>query len=199
MIEIYGDGQSGNCWKVRQILDFTARPYRWQEVNVLARETRTPAFLALNPNGKVPIVRLDDGTVLTESGAILCHFAEGTPWLPERGLPRTRVLEWLFFEQYSHEPNVAVARYWIHYLNAKDEYADRLPARWEGGYKALDVMERRLGEHEWLTDAGPTVADVALYAYTHVAGEGGFTLEGYPGVRAWLGRFAGLQHYGGLK
>ena len=193
MPTVYGDAQSGNCWKVRQILDFTATPYEWQEVSVLAKATRTPEFLALNPNGKVPIVRLDDGTVLTESDAILCHFAEGTPWLPEAGLPRTRVLEWLFFEQYTHEPNIAVARYWLHYLNAREEYADRLPACWEGGYKALDVMEGRLRAHDWLTDAGPTVADIALYAYTHVAGQGGFELEGYPGVRGWLGAVCGVE------
>src|SRR6266568_4622810 len=108
MITVHGMAVSGNCWKVAQILRFTGRPFTWVEVDSLGGETHTPAFLALNPNAKVPAVVLDDGTVLTESGAILCHFAEGTIWLPDSGLARTRVLEWLFFEQYSHEPYIAV-------------------------------------------------------------------------------------------
>lgn len=192
MVTINGDSQSGNCWKVRQILDFTSQPYQWQEIDVPAGQTRTPEFLAINPNGKVPAAKLDDGTVLTESNAMLLHFAEGTSWLPAPGLDRTRVHEWLFFEQYSHEPNIAVARYWIYYLNARNEYSDQLPARWQGGYKALDLMENRLSTHDWLVDTGPTVADIALFAYTHLAHQGDFDLTDYPGIRAWLDRFASL-------
>jgi glutathione S-transferase len=186
---VYGSTPSGNCWKVRQILDFTRKPYHWIETDSNAGATRTPEFLAMNPNGKVPLVELDDGARVTESNAILAHFAEGTSWLPAPGLPRTRVFEWLFFEQYSHEPYVAVARNWIRYLKAKERYAERLPEIWERGHRALGVMELRLRAHPWLTDAGVTIADLALFAYTHVADEGEFDLVRYPGVRAWLARF----------
>ncbi len=192
MIKAYGFSRSGNCWKVRTILELTKRPFEWVEVNTNAGETRTPEYLALNPNGKAPIAVLDGGEVITESNAILLHFAEGTRYLPAPGLARTRVLEWLFFEQYSHEPYIAVARNWIAYLKAKDKYADRLPEIWERGYKALDVMERRLCGHDFLTDDGFTIADIALFAYTHMADEGEFDLAGYPGIRAWLQRVAAV-------
>ncbi|MEZ5924755.1 MAG: glutathione S-transferase family protein [Hyphomicrobiaceae bacterium] len=192
MLEAYGFSRSGNCWKVRQILELTATPFKWIEVDSNGGETRRPAFLSLNPNGKVPIIRLDEGEVVTESNAILLHLAEGTAYLPSPGLARTRVIEWLFFEQYSHEPYIAVARNWIAYLKAKDKYADRLPEIWERGHRALGVMERRLATHAFLTDAGFTVADIALFAYTHMADEGEFDLTAYPGVRAWLGRVAAL-------
>lgn len=188
MLTAHGNLESGNCWKVREILNLTDRPYRWVEVHGNTGETRTPRFLAKNPNGKVPIVELDDGAVITESNAILCHFAEGSRYLPPPGLGRTRVLEWLFFEQYSHEPYIAVARNWISYMKVKDQRADRLPEVMERGYRALDVMEGRLARHDWLTDAGFTVADISLFAYTHVADEGEFDLGGYPGISAWIDR-----------
>jgi glutathione S-transferase len=191
MITAYGYSPSGNCWKVRTILELTGTPFRWVEVDSNKGETRTPAYLAKNPNGKIPIVELEDGQVVTESDAILCHFAEGTRLLPPPGLARTRVLEWLFFEQYSHEPYIAVARNWIHYLKAKDRYADRLPEIMERGYQALGVMERRLASHDWLTDHGFTVADIALFAYTHVAHEGEFDLSRFPGIGRWLARARG--------
>jgi glutathione S-transferase len=188
VITVYGVTISGNCWKVRQILDLTGLQYRWVETDSNAGATRTPEFLSKNPNGKVPLVELADGARITESNAILAHFSEGTPYLPPPGLPRTRVFEWLFFEQYSHEPYVAVARNWIRYLKAKDRYAERLPEIWERGHRALGVMELRLQLHPWLTDAGFTVADIALFAYTHVADEGEFDMGRYPGIRAWLHR-----------
>jgi glutathione S-transferase len=192
MITVYGMAISGNCWKAAQILRLAGREFRWVETDGNAGETRTPAFLAINPNGKVPAVVLEDGAVITESDAILLHFAEGTPWLPPPGLLRTRVHEWLFFEQYSHEPYIAVARNVITYLKAADRFAERLVQCRERGAQALGVMERRLGAHDWLTDAGPTIADLALFAYTHVADEGGFGLAGYPGVAAWVARLAAL-------
>ncbi len=193
MIDAYGFSRSGNCWKVRQILELAKAPFRWVEIDSNGGETRTPEFLALNPNGKVPIVRLADGSVITESNAILLHFAEGTRYLPPPGLARTRVHEWLFFEQYSHEPYIAVARNWISYLKAKEKYKDRLPEIMERGYKALDVMERRLCSHAFLTDAGFTIADIALFAYTHMADEGEFDLARYPGIRGWLSRVAAIE------
>ena len=199
MITVYGMAESGNCWKVAQILRATGRAYRWVEVDANAGQTRAAEFLARNPVGKVPTVELDDGTVLIESNAILCHFAEGTAWLPAPGLARTRVLEWLFFEQYSHEPNIAVARNIITYLRAAEANAARLAQCRVGGERALGVMEQRLARHEWLTDAGPTVADMALFAYTHVADEGGFDLARWQGVATWVDRMRALPDVVPLK
>jgi glutathione S-transferase len=183
---------SGNCWKVARILTLTGRPFEWIETDGNAGATRTPAFLAINPNGKVPAARLDDGAVITESNAILLHFAEGTPWLPPPGLGRTRVMEWLFFEQYSHEPYIAVARNLLSLQKTADRFPERLALCRERGAQALGVMQHRLGGNDWLTDTGPTVADLALFAYTHVADEGGFDLAAYPGVAAWVARLAAL-------
>jgi glutathione S-transferase len=192
MITVWGMAMSGNCWKAAQILTLTGQQFRWIETDGNAGATRTPAFLAINPNGKVPAVALADGTIITESNAILTHFAEGTPWLPAPGLARTRVMEWLFFEQYSHEPYIAVARNLLSYLRTADQFPDRMAQCRERGAQALAVMQRRLGSHDWLTDAGPTIADLALFAYTHVADEGGFDLAAYPGVAAWVSRLAAL-------
>jgi glutathione S-transferase len=192
MITIWGMAMSGNCWKVAQILRLVGQPFGWVETDSNAGATRTPAFLAINPNGKVPAVRLADGTVITESNAILLHFAEGTPWLPPPGLGRTRVMEWLFFEQYSHEPYIAVARNLLSHLKTADRFPERMAQCRERGAQALAVMQRRLGGNDWLTDAGPTVADLALFAYTHVADEGGFDLADFPGVAAWVARIAAL-------
>lgn len=186
MITVHGFHASGNCWKVTTMLRLAGHAWRWVEVDTNAGASRTPAFLALNPNGKVPVVVLDDGAVLTESGAILCHFAEGTPWLPPPGLARTRVMEWLFFEQYSHEPAIAVARNILSYLKQAEAMAARLADCQAAGRRALGVMERRLADHSWLTDAGPTIADLALVAYTQAADEGGFDLAHWPGVRRWV-------------
>ena len=190
MITVYGMAESGNCWKVAQILRLTGREFRWVEVDANKGETRTPVFLARNPVGKIPAAELDDGTVLIESNAMLAHFAEGTPWLPPPGLPRTRVFEWLFFEQYSHEPNIAVARNIISHLRTAAQNAERLEQCRIGGERALGVMELRLARNDWLTDAGLTIADLALFAYTHVADEGGFDLARWPGVAAWVQRVA---------
>lgn len=199
MITVYGMAVSGNCWKVAQILRATGQAFRWVEVDANAGATRSADYLARNPVGKVPTVELDDGTILIESNAILCHFAEGTSWLPAPGLARTRVLEWLFFEQYSHEPNIAVARNIISYQRSAEANAARLAQCRVGGERALGVMQQRLAAHDWLTDAGPTVADLALFAYTHVADEGGFDLAQWPGVRAWVQRVRALPGLVPLK
>jgi glutathione S-transferase len=189
---VYGKAASGNCWKVAQILRLTGRDFAWVETDSNAGETRTPAFLAINPNGKVPVVVLDDGAVLTESNALLLHFAEGTDWLPAPGITRTRVHEWLFFEQYSHEPYIAVARNIVTWRKQAELLADRLTECWARGAEALGVMERRLGAHDWLAGEAPSVADLALFAYTHRADEGGFELARWPGVEAWVARVAEL-------
>ena len=188
MITVHGYTPSGNCWKVGTVLKLLQIPFSWVEVDSNAGGTRTPEFLALNPNAKIPIVVLDDGAAITESDAILLHFAEGTPLLPPPGLARTRVHEWLFFEQYSHEPTIAVARNLLTYRREAHLFPERMAALAEAGQRALAIMERRLADHDWLVDGGMTVADVALFAYTHVADEGGFDLSRYPGVTGWIAR-----------
>ena len=191
-MQLYGMSASGNCWKASTILRLTGRAYDWHETDGNSGATRAPAFLAINPAGKVPALVMDDGEVLTESNAILLHFAEGTPWLPPPGMTRTRVHEWMFFEQYSHEPYVAVARNIRAWRRDAHLHAARLADCDTRGAQALDVMERRLSAHPWLAGDGPTVADLALFAYTHRADEGGFDLARWPGVQAWVERVAAL-------
>jgi glutathione S-transferase len=192
MIKVYGMSMSGNCWKASQILRLTGHTFDWVETDPNLGQTRTEAYLAMNPQGEVPVVVLQDGTVLTQSNAILAHFAEGTPWMPAAGLQRTRVLQWMFWEQYSHEPYIAVARNLITYRGQREAQAERLRVCAERGAKALGVMEQRLSGADFLVDAGPTVADLALFAYTHVADEGEFDLSLTPGVQAWVARMAAL-------
>jgi len=191
-MKVYGDHESGNCYKIRLLLGHLDRSYEWVDVDVTARETRTPAFLEKNPNGRVPVLELDDGTCLAESNAILWYLARGTDFLPERPLDQALVLQWLFFEQYSHEPYIATSRYWIHYLGAREQYAAKLAEKREPGYAALGVMDRHLASRPFFVGPRLTLADIALYAYTHVAGEGDFDLAPYPAVRAWLTRVAAV-------
>ena len=198
-MKVYGDHESGNCYKIRLLLSHLDRSYEWVDVDVVARETRTPEFLAKNPNGRVPIVELDDGTVLAESNAILFHLARGSDFLPARPLDQTKALQWMFFEQYSHEPYIATSRYWIHYLNARDQYKDKLAEKREPGYAALGVMEGHLGDHPFFVGPRMSVADIALYAYTHVAGEGDFDLQPYPAIREWLERVASVPGHIGMR
>ena len=191
-MQLYGMRMSGNCWKAAQVLVLTGHAFEWVETDSNAGATRTREFLELNPAGKVPTLVLDDGTVLTESNAILLHYAEGTSWLPSPGLMRTRVHEWLFFEQYSHEPYIAVARNIMAWRQEAHLFADRLADCAVRGAQALDVMERRLASHPWLAGNTPTIADLALFAYTHRADEGGFDLAQWPGVLAWVARVPSL-------
>ena len=195
MLTVYGDERSGNCYKVKLILNAVDIAHRWEHVDILAGETQSAAFAAINPAGQIPAVALEDGTVLAQSNAILWYFGAGTPWVPDDRFGQARMLEWMFFEQYSHEPYIATARFWLVYLDAEAQYADRLAENRPKGYKALGVMETQLGQHDWLTGDTPTLADMSLYAYTHVASEGGYDLADYPAVRDWLGRFAGLDTY----
>ena len=191
-MQLYAMRMSGNCWKAAQILRLTGHRFEWVETDSNAGATRTSAFLAINPIGKVPALVLDDGTVLVESNAILLHFAEGTSWLPPPGMTRTRVHEWLFFEQYSHEPYIAVARNIVAWRREAHIYPDRLRDCATRGGQALDVMERRLASNDWLVDETPTIADLALFAYTHRADEGGFDLARWPGILAWVSRVTAL-------
>src|SRR5512138_348487 len=190
MLTIYGMSDSGNCYKVRLAAEQLQVPYRWIETDSSKGETRSAAFLAMNPNGKVPTVRLDDGSFLPESNAILNYLAEGTPLLPAERLARARVLQWMFFEQYSHEPYIAVARFILRYLPSDTPRRAELPRLRERGEQALAVMEQHLSREPFLAAGRYTIADIALYAYTHCAADGGFDLARYPAVRGWLDRVA---------
>jgi glutathione S-transferase len=190
VLTLYSNLGSGNCYKVRLLLTQLNIPFQVEEIDVLKGEQRTPDFRTRNPNAKVPVVRLESGEFLSESGAILYHFARGTPLWPTDPLQQTRVLQWMFFEQYSHEPYIAVVRYWCVYLENEEEQGDLLTEKREKGYQALAVMEEHLDGREFFVDDRYTIADIALYAYTHVAEEGGFKLEGFPNIRAWIDRVA---------
>ena len=190
MLTLYDYLSSGNGYKCRLLLHQLGLPFRRVELDIMQGATRTPEFLARNPNGRIPALELEDGTVLAESNAILFYLAEGTPFLPADRLGRAQVLQWLFFEQYSHEPFVAVARFILHLLPEDSPRRAELPRLHQGGYAALGVMEQRLASHPFLVGDRYSIADIALYAYTHVADEGGFDLAGYPAVRTWLGRVA---------
>ena len=186
---LYDSRVSGNCYKVRLLLAHLGVEYERREVDVVDRSNRFELLGDLNPALRVPTLVLDDGRPLAESNAILVYFSEGTPYLPDDRYQRAQVLQWLFFEQYSHEPNIAVVRFWVAYSDAPPADAD-VETRRRGGYAALDAMERHLSERRFHVGEHCTAADIALYAYTHVAGEGGFDLSGYPAVSAWLDRVA---------
>ena len=188
MVTVYGMKSSGNCYKAQLLLEQLQRPYRWIEIDSANGETRTQEFLAKNPNGKVPLLELDDGRRLSESNAILSFLADGTAYLPADAWLRAQVLQWMFFEQYSHEPYVAVARFICRWLPAEHARRADLPGLIERGAQALDVMEKHLAGREFFVDGTYTIADIALFAYTHCAADGGFDLAGYPLVCAWLAR-----------
>ena len=189
-MKLYDYLPSGNGYKVRLLLAQLGHRFTLIEKDITKGETRTPEFLALNPNGRIPLLELDDGRHLPESDAILFYLAEGTPFLPAERFARADVLRWMFFEQYSHEPYIAVARAWLHVFTGPPVEPDRLREKMEGGYRALDVMERHLAARRFFVDERYTIADIALYAYTHVAHEGDFHLERYPHIRTWLARVA---------
>jgi glutathione S-transferase len=190
MYRVHGMATSGNCHKVRIALDVLGLPYEWNEVDSTRGQTRTREFLAMNPNGKVPVLEIEPGTYLPESNAILCYLAEGTRLLPSERLSRARVMQWLFFEQYSHEPYIAVARY-LRKLHPDPESQRALAdSKMVGGYEALGVMEEHLSRAPFFVAERFTIADIALYAYTHAADDGGFDLHRFPAVCAWLDRVA---------
>lgn len=188
MITVHGFSPSGNCHKLRLLLEQLGRAYRWIETDSSAGATRTPEYLAKNPNGKVPMLELDDGRVLVESNAILFWLAEGTPFLPGDAWQRAQALSWMFFEQYSHEPYVAVARFICGWTPADSPRRADLPRLRERSHEALRVMEHHLASHDWFTGEHYGIADIALFAYTHVAPQGGVSLDAYPAIRAWLAR-----------
>jgi glutathione S-transferase len=189
---LYDSPVSGNCYKVRLLLAHLGIPYERRTMDVVDRSNRPEVLGGLNPALRVPTLVLDDGRPLAESGAILWYFGEGTPFVPDDRYLRAQVLQWMFFEQYDHEPAIAVVRFWVAYSGRPQAFADRLAERMEAGHRALGTMERHLDGREFLVGEAPSLADIALYGYTHVAPEGGFELAAYPAVQAWLGRIAAL-------
>ena len=193
MLTLYQQQDSGNCYKVRLVLNHLRRPFRTVAVSSFDGSTRRPEFLARNPIGKLPTIELEDGRFLAESNAILLHFVEGTSLLPADAHDRAKAYEWLFFEQYSHEPAIAVRRALCVYPERRADATDaRMAQLLEAGNRALAVMETRLGAADWLAGNGFSVADISLYAYTHMADQGGYDLAGFPGIARWLGRVASL-------
>ena len=189
---LYNSPVSGNCYKVRLLLAHLGIPYERRDLDVVDRSSRGEVLDGLNPDLRVPTLVLDDGRPLAESGAILWYFGEGTRFVPGDRFARAKVLQWMFFEQYSHEPYVAVSRHWLMHDMAPSQQA--LEERQRGGYAALDGLERGLSDGDFLA-GGFSIADIALYAYTHVAHQGGFDLSGYPAVRAWIDRVAAQPGY----
>jgi glutathione S-transferase len=185
---LYDSGSSGNCYKVRLLLAHLGLDYERRELDVVDRSNRAEVLGGLNPGLRVPTLVLDDGRPLGESGAILNYLAEGTEYVPDDAYDRAKMLQWMFFEQYSHEPYVAVPRFWL--TKSIDVDPETLAERQRVGYLAFDAMEPHLAGHDYLAAGRYTIADIALYAYTHVAHEGGFALGPYPAIRAWLDRIA---------
>jgi glutathione S-transferase len=187
---LYDSPVSGNCYKVRLLLAHLGLPYERRFMDVVDRSDREEVLGALSPSLRVPTLVLDDGRPLAESNAILWFFGEGTRFVPEDRYTRAQALQWMFFEQYEHEPALAVVRFWLAYSGRPDAFADRIEGRRAAGYRALGVMERHLRERAFMVADRFSIADISLYAYTHVAHEGGFELADFPAVRAWLERVA---------
>ena len=187
---LYDSPVSGNCYKVRLLLAHLGVPYERREVDVVDRSDRPQLLGELNPALRVPTLVLEDGRPLAESNAILWYFGDGTRFVPSDRYERAQVLQWKFFEQYDHEPALAVVRFWLAYSGEPERYADRVESRCAAGYRALDAMERHLEGRSWLVGSGMSLADISLYAYTHVAHEGGFELGRYAAIRTWLDRVA---------
>jgi glutathione S-transferase len=187
---LYDSPISGNCYKVRLLAAYLGLPLERRALDVVDRSDRPEVIGSLNPALRVPTLVLDDGRPLGESGAILWYLGSGTRFVPDDAYETAQVLQWMFFEQYDFEPNIAVARFLIMYAGGAEQHADRLPALQEGGDRALTALERQLAERHYLVGERLTIADIALYGYTHVAGEGGFDLGRYPAIRAWIARIS---------
>jgi glutathione S-transferase len=188
MYKVFGTSMSGNCYKIKLLLAQLNLDYDWQEIDILQGETRTPEFLAMNPNGKVPTLQIEGDRYLAESNAILCYLADGTVLWPVEKFQKAETLQWLFFEQYSHEPYIAVARFINKFLPADHPRRADLPKLQERGYQALQVLEQHLAQSDFLIRGSYSIADIALYAYTHVAADGGFDLSEFPVIQSWMQR-----------
>lgn len=195
MLRLYDFLPSGNCYKVRLLLSQLDILFERVDINILKGEAHTSEFLSKNPNGRVPVLEIEPGRFLAESNAILFYLSQGTRFLPNDYFLRSQILQWLFFEQYSHEPYIATSRYWISILGKLEEYQQAIEQNRESGYAALTVMERHLTSHTFFVDNFYTIADIGLFAYTHVAHEGNFDLTAFPAIRAWLERVKAQPRY----
>jgi glutathione S-transferase len=195
IIRLYDFLPSGNGYKIRLLLTQIGMPFERIEVDITKGETRTPEFLSKNPNGKIPLLEIEPGKYLAESNAILVYLSEGTEFLPYDRFLRAQVLQWLFFEQYSHEPFIATSRFFISILGKPQEYQEAIEQRREPGYAALRVMEKHLSSHSFFVGERYTIADIALFAYTHVADEGGFDLTQFSAIQAWIERVKSQSGY----
>lgn len=195
MYKVYGDMLSGNCYKIKLLMQFLGIEHQWVHVDILARETHTNEFKQMNPNGRIPVIELQDGKHLWESNAILNYLAEGTEFLPQEKYQRSQVLQWQFFEQYSHEPYIATARYINKYLGLPKEREAEYYSKQAGGHSALSIMDNYLATNKFFLGDNATIADISLYAYTHVADEGGFDLSEYGNVQRWFKDFEGIPGY----
>jgi len=199
MYRLYQMQDSGNCYKLRLLMAQLRVPCEIVHIDILKGESRTPSFLEKNPNGRVPTLEIDEGTWLPESNAALWYLAQGSAFLPEGRLPQAQALQWMFFEQYSHEPYIATSRYWISILGQPEQYRRQLDERRPGGIAALEVMNRHLAANDFFVGQRYSIADIALYAYTHVAHEGGFDLAAYDAINRWIGRVADQPGHIGMS
>ena len=194
-MKIYGDAQSGNCYKIKLLTSILNIKHEWIELDILAKQTHTADFLQKNPNGKIPLLELDDGRCLSESNAILNYLSQDTVLAGSDGFNQAKILQWQFFEQYSHEPYIAVARFIAKYLGLPDDKKDEFKSKQAGGHKALGVMEAQLKTSDYLAGNTLSIADISLYGYTHVAHEGGFDLAHYPAIQKWIKRIQSHELY----
>lgn len=195
MLTLYEFSSSGNCYKLRLAMTQLGIAFRRIEKDITRGETRTADFLAINPNGRIPVLVTPEGKVLPESNAALWYLARESPFMPKDAFQQAQVLQWMFFEQYNHEPNIATSRYWIHVLGEREKYAEALAEKQQKGHEALRVMDAHLADHDFFVGESYSIADIALYAYTHVAEQGGFSLKAYPAIGSWLNRVAEQPGY----
>ncbi|MEO6863586.1 MAG: glutathione S-transferase family protein [Microcoleus sp.] len=198
MFKLYEYSPSGNCYKVRLLLTQLNIAFDRTEINILQKESRTPEFLVKNPNGRIPVLEIEPGKFLFESNAIMFYLSEKTEFFPSAQFERAQVMQWLFFEQYSHEPYIATSRFWIS-VGKAEEYQAELQQKQAPGYAALGVMEQRLEKHEFFVGDRYSIADIGLFAYTHVAGEGGFDLTRFPAIQSWIERVKHQPRYISIK
>ena len=195
MFTLYEFSSSGNCYKLRLAMAQLGISFRRIEKDITRGETRATDFLAINPNGRIPVLVTPDNKVLPESNAALWYLGKDSKLMPEDDFQQAQALQWMFFEQYNHEPNIATSRYWIHVLGEREKYAEALVEKQQKGHDALRVMESHLSGRNFFVGSDYSIADIALYAYTHVAGQGGFSLDAYPAIRGWLERVKRQQGY----
>jgi glutathione S-transferase len=195
MYKVFGDMLSGNCYKIKLLMQFLSIEHEWVHVDILVGSTHTDEFKAMNPNARIPVIELGNGIYLWESNAILNYLAEGTNYLPSEKYERAKVLQWQFFEQYSHEPYIATARYINKYLGLPKDREAEYHSKQVGGHKALAIMDCHLHQNKFFLGTSPTIADISLYAYTHVAHEGGFDLSKYINIQRWFNDFESIPNY----